>query len=69
LNEKYRFRVFENRVLRGIFGPKRDELTSGWKKLCNGSIIICTSQSVIESTWMRWEGRGEKCTQNFCWAA
>jgi hypothetical protein len=25
--------VFENRVLRGIFGPKRDEVTGGWRKL------------------------------------
>jgi hypothetical protein len=27
--------MFENRVLRRIFGPKRDEVTGGWKKLCN----------------------------------
>jgi hypothetical protein len=27
--------VFENRVLRRIFGPKRDELTGGWRKLHN----------------------------------
>jgi hypothetical protein len=30
---KHRLRVFENRVLRGIFGPKRDEVTGGWRKL------------------------------------
>jgi hypothetical protein len=29
----YRLRVFENRVLRRIFGPKRDEVTGGWRKL------------------------------------
>jgi hypothetical protein len=28
-------RVFENRVLRGICGPKRDEVTGGWRKLHN----------------------------------
>jgi hypothetical protein len=28
-------RVFENRVLRRIFGPKRDEVTGGWRKLHN----------------------------------
>jgi hypothetical protein len=28
-------RVFENRVLRRIFGPKRDEVTGEWRKLCN----------------------------------
>jgi hypothetical protein len=29
----YILRVFENRVLRRIFGPKRDEVTGGWRKL------------------------------------
>jgi hypothetical protein len=28
-------RVFENRVLRRIFGPKKDEVMGGWRKLCN----------------------------------
>jgi hypothetical protein len=32
---QYRLRVFENRVLRGIFGPKGDEVTGGWKKVDN----------------------------------
>jgi hypothetical protein len=31
LREKHRLRVFENKVLRRIFGPKRDEVTGGWK--------------------------------------
>jgi hypothetical protein len=35
LREKYRLRVFENRVLKGIFGPKKDEVTEGWRKLHN----------------------------------
>jgi hypothetical protein len=35
LREERRLRVFENRVLRGIFGPKRDEVTGEWKKLHN----------------------------------
>jgi hypothetical protein len=30
LREEHRFRVFENRVLRRIFGPKRDKVTGGW---------------------------------------
>jgi hypothetical protein len=30
-----RLRVFENRVLRGIFGPKRDEVTGEWRTLLN----------------------------------
>jgi hypothetical protein len=33
LNEERRLRVFENRVLRRIFGPKKDEVTEEWKKL------------------------------------
>jgi hypothetical protein len=33
LREEHRLRVFENRVLRRIFGPKRDEVTREWRKL------------------------------------
>jgi hypothetical protein len=33
LEEEHGLRVFENRVLRRIFGPKRDEVTGGWRKL------------------------------------
>ena len=32
LREKHRLRVFENRVLRRVFGPKRDEVTGEWRK-------------------------------------
>jgi hypothetical protein len=32
LSEEHRLRVFENRVLRKIFGAKRNEVTGGWKK-------------------------------------
>jgi hypothetical protein len=35
LREERRLRVFENRVLRRVFGPKRDEVTGEWKKLHN----------------------------------
>jgi hypothetical protein len=35
LKEKRRLRVFENRVLRRIFGPKRDEVTGEWRKSQN----------------------------------
>jgi hypothetical protein len=35
LREEHRLRVFENRVLRRIFGPKRDEVTVEWRKLHN----------------------------------
>jgi hypothetical protein len=36
LREEHRLRVFENRELRRIFGPKRDEVTGEWRKLHNG---------------------------------
>jgi hypothetical protein len=35
LREGHRLKVFEKRVLRRIFGPKSDEVTGGWRKLCN----------------------------------
>jgi hypothetical protein len=35
LREEGRVRVFENRVMRRIFGPKRDEVTGEWRKLHN----------------------------------
>jgi hypothetical protein len=35
LRKEHRLRVFENRVLRRIFGPKRDEVTGEWRKLHN----------------------------------
>ena len=37
LREERRMRVFENRVLRRVFGPKRDEITRKWKKLHRGA--------------------------------
>jgi hypothetical protein len=35
LREEHRLRVFENRVLRRIFGPRRDEVAGEWRKLHN----------------------------------
>jgi hypothetical protein len=35
LKEEPRLRVFENRVLRRIFGPKREEVTGHWRRLHN----------------------------------
>jgi hypothetical protein len=35
LEEEHRLRVFENRVLRRIFGLRRDEVTGGWRKVHN----------------------------------
>jgi hypothetical protein len=40
--------VFENRVLRRIFGPKRDEVTGGWRKLHSEELHnLYSSQSII----------------------
>jgi uncharacterized membrane protein len=43
--KEHRLRVFENRVLRRIFGPKRDEVTKGWRTLHNEElyIVMCIS--------------------------
>jgi hypothetical protein len=38
LREEHRLRVFENRVLRGIFGPKGDEVTGEWRQLHSGEL-------------------------------
>jgi hypothetical protein len=35
LREEHRLRVFEKKILRIIFGPKRDDMTRGWRKLHN----------------------------------
>jgi hypothetical protein len=52
--------VFENRVLRKIFGPKREEVAGGWKRLYNEELHnLYDSQyiiRVINSGRMRWAG-------------
>jgi hypothetical protein len=52
--------VFENRVLRRIFGPKRDEVSGGWRKLHNEELHnLYSSPSIIriiKSRRMRWAG-------------
>jgi len=39
--------MFENRVLRRIFGPRRDEVTGEWRKLRTEELIICTPHPVL----------------------
>jgi hypothetical protein len=54
LGEQHRLRVFENRVLRGIFGPKRDEVTGEWRKLHNGDLHkLCSSPDIIRQVKSR----------------
>jgi len=66
--------VFENRVLRRIFGPKRDKLTREWRKLHNEELNDLYSSPiivrVIKSSRMRWAGhvarlRDERYIQGF----
>ena len=74
LREERRLRVFENRVMRRIFGPKRDEVTGEWRKLHNEELTICTPHQIIIgwSHQEEWVGRGMqlyggevRCIQGF----
>jgi hypothetical protein len=60
LREEHRLRVFESRVLRRIFGPKRGEVTGGWRKLHTEDLHnLFFSPSIIRmmmSRRMRWAG-------------
>jgi hypothetical protein len=48
LREEHRLRVFENRMLRRIFRPKRDEVTGGWRKLHNEELHgLYSSPSIV----------------------
>jgi hypothetical protein len=46
--EEHRLLVSEKRVLRRIFGPKREEVTGGWRKLHNDELHDSSSPSIIE---------------------
>jgi hypothetical protein len=65
--EERRLRVFENRVLRRIFVPKRDEVTGEWRKLHNEELMICTPPPLL--CRMRWAGHiarlGERRVRDF----
>jgi hypothetical protein len=60
LREECRLRVFENRVLRRIFGPKRDEVTGEWRRLHNKELYALYSSPniirIVKSRKLRWVG-------------
>jgi hypothetical protein len=60
LTEEHRLRVFENRVLRRLFGPTREEVTGEWRKLHNRELHnLYSSPDIIrqiKSRKMRWAG-------------
>jgi hypothetical protein len=73
--EEHRLGVFENRVLRRVFGPKRDEVTGDWRKLHKEELHdLYSSPSIIrimKSRRMRWAGHvarmGRRGTRIGCW--
>jgi hypothetical protein len=73
LREEHRLRVFENRVLRRIFGPKTDELTGEWRKLHNKELHnLYSSPDIIRQVKANdvggacgTHGRGEKSVKGF----
>jgi hypothetical protein len=60
IREEHKLRVFDNMVLRRIFGPKTDGVTGGWRKLHNEELHdLYSSPSIIriiKSRRMRWAG-------------
>jgi hypothetical protein len=60
VREEHKLRVFKNRVLRRIFGPKREGVTGGWRKVLNEELHnLYSSPSIIriiKSRRVRWVG-------------
>jgi hypothetical protein len=74
LRDQHRLRIFENRVLKKIFGLERAEVTGEWRILHNNELYDLTSSEntirLIKSVRMGWmgyvaHGRQERCIQGF----
>jgi hypothetical protein len=68
LREGHRLRVFENRVLRKIFGSQREEMMGGWRKLHSDELhnLYCLPSiiTIIKSRRMRWAGHVARIGEN-----
>jgi hypothetical protein len=75
LREEHRLRVSDNRVLRRIFWPRRDEVTGGWRNCAVRASKCCSLHQILgwscQGGWdrkgIRMQGRDEKCMQYFGW--
>jgi hypothetical protein len=70
LREECRLRVYENRVVRRLFGPRRGEVTGEWRKLHNEELNDLYSPPsivrVIKSRRMRWAGHVARMGEKRC---
>jgi hypothetical protein len=70
LREECRLRVFENRVLKRIFGPKRDEVTGEWRRLHNKELYALYSSPniirVMKSRRLKWAGHVARMGERRC---
>jgi hypothetical protein len=70
LREEHRLRVFDNRALRRIFGPKRDDVIGGWRKLHNEELQnLYPSPNVfiiVKSRKTRWAGHVARMGEEKC---
>jgi hypothetical protein len=71
LKKDHRLRIFENRVLRRISGPKRNEITGSWRKLPNEELhnlpFLPNITTMIKSGKMRWVGLVACMMKKFFW--
>ena len=63
LREKHKLRVFENKVLRKIYGTKRDEITGQWRKLRNAELhALFSSSNIIRNFKIKTTEIGRTCS-------